>query len=409
MISDLARIGPAAAIFAVLTAVAGCSSPSEAIPPLWLGEQGDPLPATLQGGVFSVQVDVNGQPGPQVLVDTGAPFARLNVEAFGGAVPLGKGIVPSMSLGGTILWKVPTYGVSSGGSDAASIDVQDGGIVGFSVFGQFPMSFNYRDASVVVGDPVLPSGLLDPFVFPMSLEGGGPGLLPDGSVTQLAPSRIILTATIEGTPRILLLDTGASSVALRSDVFQAIASDGRPQTKSAVQLVTGGTNTDVLRLANVSVGSAEVSGPLAVAGTGIDDLLVGLTTEVGHQVDGLLGAPFLQHFFVTVDYPKRRLLLHPYTTETHIIDEFHRVGILLRALVGATTTNYSVLSVFSGTDAERQGVRVGQSVLAIDGVPLGNVSPNDADRMLLGPVGSTHTLQFANRTLTLLVEELLPP
>jgi hypothetical protein len=407
MISDLAR-APLRLIFAALAAVAGCTSPSGAIPPLWLGEQGDPLPAILQGGVFSVQVDVNGEPGPEVLVDTGAPFARLNVEAFDGAVPLGKGIVATMSLGGTILWKVPTYGVSVGTSDASSL-VHDGGIVGFSVFGQFPMSFNYRDANVVVGEPALPAGLLEPFVFPMSLEGGGPGLLPDGSVTQLAPSRIILTANVEGTPRILLLDTGASTVALRSDVFQAIASDGRLQTQSAVQLVTGGTMTDVLRLANVTLGSAAVSGPLAVAGTGIDDLLVGLTAEVGHQVDGLLGAPFLQHFFVTVDYPKRQLLLHPYTTETHIIDEFHRVGILLRGLLGATMTTYSVLTVFSGTDADRQGVRAGESVRAIDGVSLGNVSPSAADRMLLGAVGSTHTLQFANRTLTLLVEELLPP
>jgi hypothetical protein len=391
-----------------LVITAGCGSPSEAIPPLWLGSATSALPATAEGGVFSVEADVDGVPGPRVLVDTGAPYASLNVDAFAGAVPLGAGHVATLTLGGTVLWKVPTYGVSSGGSAATAVNTS-GGILGFTVFGQFAMSFNYRDSQVLLGPAPQLDGVLDPITLPMSLRGGGAGLLPDGSVLQFAPSRIILPVTVEGTERVMLLDTGASSVALRTGLFDAIASDGRQQSQGSVRLVTGSSTTSIMRLQAVQAGAAEVAGPLAVAGSGIDDLLDGLNQEVGQTVDGLLGAPFLQHYFLTVDYPNRQIVLRPYTTDAHIVDPYHRVGIALRGLIGATATTYTVNDVFAGTDAAKQGVRLGEAVQQIDGVTLGTLDFVSADNMLLGPVGSMHTLKFAARTLTVLVDELLPP
>src|SRR5678815_1897822 len=90
----------------------GCGGSSEPVPLVWVGKAGEHLPASTAASVFWVQADVNGVPGPQVIVDTGAPFALLNVEAFGGAVPFGKGRVATMTLGGTVLWKVPTVGVA---------------------------------------------------------------------------------------------------------------------------------------------------------------------------------------------------------------------------------------------------------------------------------------------------------
>jgi predicted aspartyl protease len=406
MTFEVARGAAAHAIRCALALWAmGCGSPSEAIPPLWLGHQGQLLPATAEGGVFSVQADVDGVPGPRVLVDTGAPYASLNVDAFGGAVALGAGHVATLALGGTVLWKVPTYGVSGGSASVGAL----GGILGFTVFGQFEMSFNYRDSQVVVGPATLPDQLLEPITIPMTLEGGGPGLLPDGSVLQFSPSRIILDASVEGTNRVLLLDTGASSVALRSDLFQAIATDGRAQAKGTVRLVTGDASTTVMRLNSVGVDSAQAQGPLAVAGGGIDDLLHGLGQEVGHTVDGLLGAPFLQHYFVTVDYPNRQIILRPYTTDAHIVDPYHRVGILLQGLLGETTTSYLVASVLAGTDAARQGIRTGEALLAIDQVALGALDFDTADGMLRGAVGAKHTLTFATRSLAVQVDELLPP
>ena len=62
---------------------AGCGDSSQGEPLVWVGKTGEQLPASTAANVFTVQADVNGTPGPQVLVDTGAPFALLHSKAFG--------------------------------------------------------------------------------------------------------------------------------------------------------------------------------------------------------------------------------------------------------------------------------------------------------------------------------------
>src|SRR6185436_11967286 len=209
----------------------GCGSPIDVIPPLWLGRPGDRLPASTASNVFWVEASVNGSPGPQVIVDTGAPIALLHVEAFDGAVPLGSGRVATMTLGGTTLWKVPTVGDHEPHLNTLSPTGQrDGGIVGFTVFGQFEMSFNYRDNQVVIGAAPPPDGVLAPVVVPFSLEGGGAGPIQEGGeIIRFPASRVILPATVEDRPLTLLLDTGASWMGLRSTIFNAIVQDGRAQ------------------------------------------------------------------------------------------------------------------------------------------------------------------------------------
>jgi len=219
---------------------------------------------------------------------------------------------------------------------------------------------------------------------------------------------VVLTANVGGSDRVLLLDTGASWLALRSDIFQSIASDGRRQVPGSVSLVNGQSTTVVARLRTAAVGSADVTGPIAVSGTGIDDLLSSLTQELRHPIDGLLGAPFLQHFFLTVDYPARRIVLHPYTTDAHIVDEYHRVGLVLQSLQGASGRTYLVAGVLAGSDAASKGIRDNDILLSIDGTVLRPLDPQAVDQMLLGAVGSSHMLQFADRTLSVMVEDLLP-
>ena len=182
----------------LICVAAGCGGTSQPAPLLWVGKAGEHLPASTAASVFWIHADVNGLPGPQVIVDTGAPFALLNYEAFNGAVPLGKGRVATMTLGNTILWKVPTVAVHSDGSLAPN-GRPFGGILGHSVFGQFVMSFDYAGQQVVVGGAPPPAGVQAPVQVPFALEGGGAGALPDhAGVLTFPPSRIILQASIEG-------------------------------------------------------------------------------------------------------------------------------------------------------------------------------------------------------------------
>jgi hypothetical protein len=400
----------AAALFG-LAAQLGCGNSVEVVPPLWLGRPGDRLPASTASNVFWVEADVDGQPGPQVIVDTGAPIALLHVEAFNGAVPAGSGIVATMTLGGTTLWKVPTVGDHEPHKDTLTATGQrDGGIVGFTVFGQFEMSFNYRDNQVVIGAAPPPDGVLEPVVVPFSLEGGGAGPITEGGeVIRFPASRVILPALVEGRPVTLLLDTGASWVGLRSTLFNAIVQDGRAQLSVEATLAQGTATTNVARLRSVSVAGAVVQDPVAASAETVDELMNHLSAEVGHTIDGLLGAPYLREFYVTVDYPNRVLRLHRYADESHVLDDYRKVGVEVAGILSAGGNSFVVQKVYPGTDAEKQGIHKLDNILAIDGELLFTLDVSSVDRKLRGPVGASRKLDLAGpRTVNVLIDELLP-
>jgi len=387
----------------------GCSSGgNRPLPLVWVGTGIDYLPASTAGNVFWVEADVDGVPGPDVILDTGAPVALLNPPAFAGTVPEGSGRVATLTLGSTTFWKVPTVGISAPVERAPNGKAY-GGIVGFSVFGQFSTAFDYRGDQVVIGDAPLPAAV-DPAGAGAAilLEGGGQALLPDGTGVPLAASRVIVPVAVEGATRSLLLDTGASWVALRRTLFDQIVADGRALLDADVTTVSGEGKAQVARLRSVVALGQEVAGAVSGSSSSVDGLLDTLSAEVGHRVDGMLGATFLREFYVRVDYPNAWLALHRYATRDHILDDYHRVGITLAPRLGGGGTTYVVAGVYPGTDAQKQGIVAGEDLLSVDGRSLASLDPISADQSLIGAVGSSHELAFADRTLRVVVDELLP-
>jgi hypothetical protein len=394
---------------AAMLLASGCSAESGPLPLLWLGQSGTQTPASTGAAVFWVRADVSGMPGPDVLLDTGAPLSIINPSAFGGGVPSGAGEVAALTLGSVTLWRVPVVGISETLRLAPSGRL-DGGIVGFTAYGQFATSFDYRDRTVVFGRGARPDGLLASTTVPFHLDGGGRALLTDGSIVDFPPSRVLVSAVVEGRTLTMLIDTGASWVALRSSVFSDIvAEDGRVTLMDQARLATGKIQTNVTRLRNVTIDALDVAGPPAASGAGIDELLDSLKTETGRTVDGAMGAPFLREFFVTLDYPAARLELSRYATRDHVHDEYRRVGFDLSASIDPSGGfRYRVAQVYPGTDAARLMIAAGDRVLAVDGQDLGPLAPGAADEVLLGQVGGTKTVAFSDRTIDVRVDELLP-
>lgn len=118
---------------------------------------------------------------------------------------------------------------------------------------------------------------------------------------ELKSNLIMVDALLDGSPRRLVLDTGASQTVLTprgAEGLTGIGADGK----------TGRGAGGDLRVSFARVGS------LAVGGQIVRDLQVGVT-ELGQlescvgDLDGVLGFDFLSRFVLTIDYRRRQLEL----------------------------------------------------------------------------------------------------
>jgi hypothetical protein len=172
--------------------------------------------------------------------------------------------------------------------------------------------------------------------------------------------------------------------------------------------------SSVARLRSVVIGGVEVDGLVGGDDQSVEETLDSVATETGSPVYGLVGGSFLRQFFVTVDYPNAALHLQRYTKGGPTFDSFDRVAIGVAIADGSTPA--TVTYVFVGTAAAKQGVAIGDEVVAIDGHALAKLGETAITTLLSGPVGSAKTLTFgaaasaslSNKTVTIAVDDVLP-
>jgi hypothetical protein len=368
------------------------------------GTPGQPVPATVFSSVVLVNGAVDGVAGGPFLVDTGAPVTLVNPDAFAAAaLPTGDTYLGTLAVGALTIHDVPAIGSTT------LVPFGFGGILGGNVICQFQTSFDYRVPAVVLGEAAPPSDVeVAGVTASFRLEGGGNGVVPAATRPVAFPAtRIVLHALLEGTDRVMMVDTGASTIVLRDSVFTQLVSDGRG-VLSDLPITMVGTMSlaRVTRVRSLSVAGAVVTGaPAATIG---DTVLDNVGQEVGHPLDGLIGGSYLREFYVTIDYPRGELHLRRYANLDHIVDEFQRVGIVLNTAPAGAMHRYAIFRVYPGTDAERQGLMVGEAIVAIDGVALDNVPPSDVDALLLGPAGASRQITLSTREVTVRIDDLLP-
>ena len=368
------------------------------------------LPLDLLNQHVYIRGEIDGQP-VRLLVDTGgvnlvstAAAARLGLTVTGklGASGAGQGSVEvsftrarRLTLG-ALEFVQPRFYVFPL-DDLMEIEGEPvDGIIGFELFQRFAVTLDYPARRLVVTDAAklaLPaSALRVPF-----------------TLVERIP---VVEGQLDGLPARLSIDTGSRASA---SVAAPFARKHDLQAKLAPRFsavtgwgVGGAVHTSPVRMRELRLGPAvlhQVAGELFLGERGA------LTDP---RFDINIGGGVLRRFAVTFDYVGRVMYLVP-GPELGARDGFDRSGLFLRRRGDLL----EVVAVTPGSAAERAGVREGDRVRAIDGVPVTARHLAQWRRELVeGEVGSRRVLELerpaaagqppARVTAALVLSELLP-
>ena len=167
-------------------------------------------------GLFTLTAGVNDVPTP-MLVDTGAPLTFVNP---GGSLSRGPQRLRSLTIAGATLFDVPVVG-----DDPFGLAPLVGGVLGVNVICQFNATWDWRRRRFTLGDTPQDAEVVEQeTVIPFVLRGGGTFRV-SGVDVRVPPTRIIVEGEVEGQRLALVLDTGASTSALRDDLVASLAGD----------------------------------------------------------------------------------------------------------------------------------------------------------------------------------------
>ena len=183
-------------------------------------------------------------------------------------------------------------------------------------------------------------------------------------------------------PAQLLADTGAASYAAL--VVDPVASRIRPLLGPTAQVTQTPKGPSGPLKISAARPVALVVGPITVE----QPVIALLESDFGSGGfdDGLLGGGFFRRFTVAFDYQGRRMLLRPNArvADPHLFDAS---GAGLRHEAGS----FVVERVLPDTAADRAGLRVGDTIVTVDGRPADSFTPVALHHNLSKP-GETRTL-----------------
>lgn len=393
---------PAARFAAPAAATAG---------PRWLRTPGRArLPFEYASRHVWLKVSVNGAPPADFLFDTGASItvldsayaARIGIATVGHQQGVGAGAVGNASFATVRTLRVAapdSDGVELSDMKVAVLGLGDflepyfwreiAGVVGFDFIQRFVDEIDYDHRVLTLEDPRDYHYAGHGAAIPMTLAGSTPVV------------KLTLDGAAEGLYRI---DVGSGSTV---DLHTPFVKQHRLLETAGRKLeITGGGfggtfRSTVRRMAKLEIGPYGWAHPIVA--------LSGATRGAFTSEDyaGNIGNQILQRFTCTLDYERRVLYLEPGARYAEP-DEFPRSGLQL-ARYGDRVL---VFAVIDDSPAARAGMREQDEVVAIDGKPAREWTPDALyERLDRGRPGSRHTLEVERDgkrvKLTLVLRDLL--
>ena len=358
-------------------------------------DTGWPIETTLDGQAM-IQGSFDGTGPIWWALDTGAARTYVDSEITGttnnvtGDVVVGPLEFPQHQVGSVDLAEAEAFI----GWDLGGLAGQDLFADRFTALHYAGLQAHFLDA--VPAEPPPGSSMTEPAETPYEL----PASIP------------VATFTLGGTVDVALIaDTGSGVTLITEDVFELIDDGTLPTLDGYVWATNYGSDPGFLtRLPSIGVTGTEVSadGTWAVV-IPQDNHLFPLLRGNGIDAQGFIGFPFYRHFVVGVDGFDDRYLWWELDDLSHIDPrEWQRVGIEPSWRDGG----FHVEMLYSPSDAEDQGLQVGDQILTVDADDLSGATLDDLKAKLRGQPGAAVELSVDRAgqamTFTVEIEDLLP-
>ncbi len=364
----------------------------------------EPVPLVVHGGLPLFDGIVDGGPVMPFMFDTLAQVVFLDEDIVGDVLYHETDLV----LGDDPIGITQVKGRSMA-PDEAYLGVDIAGLVGQAYIWKRFLVLDY------------PGGLFYQMPSPPDLETdplpGWDGPAPWTVDVQLQNAfPVVRPVLVDGDPVPLLADTSSPLTTIIQSVFDGLDDGTLPQVAGYVWSSKYGTEDAFLtRIPSIRFGDLVVTDLEAVV-IPDDHHLVTILGPSGVDIQGWLGAAFWERFVLGIDpkdgteeSPQIFYLWGDGTEPAHYAGRWDKIAVELAWREGSMV----IEMVYLGTDAETQGVVVGDVVTAVDGTPVDGIPLEEVRSSLRGTPGDVRILSLLHaddtaEDLTVLVEQILP-
>ena len=304
--------------------------------------------------------------------------ANLNGAAGGAAIGMGKRKVKSVSLGGIAAKDVQPL-LFDMKAIRERLGIACTGIIGQAFMQKYLLTIDYS-AETMTMQPQS-----DRKTFVATAKRQGVVAVP---FTMGMGLKMVVVGQIGDYPEgVYILDTGAMKSGIFKGAYDKMGDATRtwPRVDGLKAISMFGTDeTFAVRVPSFSVGGARVDNVVfGVPGGGLEKMLENMAKP---KVCGLVGYTYLKYFILTIDYGKSTLYL---LKNPHYRDKYPNEDTNVGFECIDRDGKKMAYSVITGGPAAVAGIREGDELVSIDGIPADKLSMMQiADRMD-GAEGST--------------------
>jgi hypothetical protein len=356
------------------------------------------MPFELVDNRIIVSAQVNGVGPIRLLLDTGADDGfltsdvarRLHLVISGeeegsgtgaATVRMGRTEVRELRLGAGV-FRDMTIKTSSEDSQNVFGSLSPDGVIGKPIFERYVIRIDYQRKMLTFTPSSQYLAPAAAVVVPFDL----PRQIP------------VVDAELDGVHGRFGVDTGARSSLL---VYRPFAEEHKLPEKYGAHVegvtgwgIGGSIRSLLVRSEDFSLGGFDVKGSVVRLST------QGAGATTSSAMAGLIGPDILDRFIVTFDYSKRQMLLEK-NKDFARVDSYDRAGVWM----GQDGQGFFAVDVVAGGPADVAGIKKGDRLLEIDGVPTAKlILPEVRERMRRGAVGTTVKILVEHEGKTRVVE-----